>query len=75
MTTNHQLREAAREIFRDTLAAVDAHDAVRRAVSVGGSRITVKDQSCEIAAEKFMRSLGKAAYAMATGLSVSSERL
>ena len=38
-----QLRLAAREIFDETLRAVDAGEAVRRALHLEGSRLTVQD--------------------------------
>jgi glycerate 2-kinase len=67
MTDLAQLRSAAREIFDDALRAVNAEDAVRRAVRFTGSSFSV----CEIAIDikpVYAVAIGKAALAMAYAL-------
>jgi hydroxypyruvate reductase len=64
-----QLRIAAREIFDATLRAVDAGDAVRRAVRVNRTSMSVLDQTIELGERKvFSIAIGKAAASMAKAL-------
>lgn len=66
-----QLRRAAREIFDEALRAVDAGDAIRRAVRLEGSRLTICDTIIDLAtgAQKvYSIAIGKAAPAMAAAL-------
>jgi glycerate 2-kinase len=64
-----QLRLAAREIFDETLKAIDADAAVRRAVCLTGSQLSVCDATIDIGSRKiYSVAIGKAAFAMAYGL-------
>jgi hydroxypyruvate reductase len=64
-----QLRLAAREIFDETLSAVDAGVAVRRAVRLHGLQLSVKDTTVDIAKRKvYSIAIGKAAGSMAYAL-------
>jgi hydroxypyruvate reductase len=66
-----QLRLAAREIFDEALRAVDAGEAVRRAVQLEGSRISFdKAATVEISESRNIYSIaiGKAAATMASAL-------
>jgi len=64
-----QLRLAAREIFDHTLRAVDAGAAVRRALSLDGSKLNVCDTTVEVGDRKiYSVAIGKAAVAMAHAL-------
>ena len=64
-----QLRLAAREIFDETLRAVDAGDAVRRAVRLEGPRLNVRDTSIDIVNRKvYSIAIGKAAFTLAYAL-------
>src|ERR1700682_5016128 len=61
-----QLRLAAREIFDETLRAVDAGDAVRRAVHLDGSQLNVGDTTIDIGSRRiYSIAIGKAAFIMA----------
>jgi hydroxypyruvate reductase len=69
MTNLTQLRLAAREIFDETLLAVDAGAAVHRAVHLEGSQLNIRDTTIEIADRKvYSIAIGKAAAAMASSL-------
>jgi len=64
-----QLRLAAREIFDETLKAINADAAVRRAVCLTGSQLSVCDATIDIGSRKiYSVAIGKAAFAMAYGL-------
>jgi len=64
-----QLRLAAREIFDETLNAVDAGAAVRRTVRLDKSQLNVGDATIDIANRKvYSVAIGKAAYTMAVAL-------
>lgn len=64
-----QLRIAAREIFDTTLRAVDAGDAVRRAIRISGTNLIALDQAIELGGRKvFSIAIGKAAASMANAL-------
>lgn len=75
MTDLVELRLSAREIFDRALKGVDAGAAVRRAVSVEGSRLKLGDTSIDLSGSGgrvYSVALGKAALPMARAL---SERL
>jgi glycerate 2-kinase len=64
-----QLRLAAREIFDDALRAVDPGAAVRSAVHLAGSQLTVGDATFEIGNRSvYSVAIGKAAFKMALAL-------
>jgi hydroxypyruvate reductase len=65
-----QLRLAAREIFNEGLAAVDAGAAVRRAARLEGSLLSVCDQIIDLSAQQsiYAIAIGKAGFAMASAL-------
>src|SRR5438067_12683229 len=64
-----QLRLAAREIFDETLRAVDAGEAVRRALHLEGSRLTVQDAPINLGNRSiYSIAFGKAALPMALAL-------
>lgn len=64
-----QLRLAAREIFDETLRAVDPSAALQRAVRLRGSRLSVGDEIFEIANRRiYSVAIGKGAYKMASAL-------
>src|SRR5436853_4427508 len=64
-----QLRLAAREIFDETLLAVDAGEAVRRALHLEGSRLTVQDAHIDLGNRRVCSiAIGKAALPMAIAL-------
>ena len=64
-----QLRMAAREIFDETLRAVDPYAAVRIAVRLNESQLSVADFSIDIEGRKICAiAIGKAAFGMATAL-------
>src|SRR5438552_9078083 len=64
-----QLRLAAREIFDETLRAVDAGEAVRRALHLEGSRLTVQDAPINLGNRRiYSIAIGKAALPMALAL-------
>jgi glycerate 2-kinase len=63
-----ELRKAAREIFANALRSVNASDAIRRAVRLDGSRLTVVESVLDLSAYKsgiYIIAIGKAAWAMA----------
>jgi hydroxypyruvate reductase len=64
------LKETAKSIFRDTLAAIDIPATIARKLARQGSRIQCAGQIIDVAAFKVILvvSVGKAAYAMARGL-------
>ena len=75
--TRTQLHQAAREIFTAALRAVDAREAVRRIVVLNQERLRIQDTDIDISNRPVnVIALGKAATAMAAGLSdVLGERL
>ncbi len=65
------LRREAREIFQASLKSVDASDAVRRAVRLEGSRLTIRETTFELDARGagiYVLAVGKAALPMAVAL-------
>ncbi len=70
MSNLTQLRLAAREIFNETLLAVDAGAAVRRAVRLEDSRLSVCDTVIDLSTQQpiYAIAIGKAAFAMASAL-------
>lgn len=69
MTDLSQLRKSAREIFDAALCAVDAGEAVRKAITLDGSRLFVGDRKIKIAHRStYSVAIGKAAAAMASAL-------
>ncbi len=73
-----QLRLATREIFNETLRAVDAGAAVRHAVQFEDSRLSVCDEVIELSAQQsvYAIAIGKAGFAMAAALEeILGERL
>ncbi len=69
MSNLTQLRIDAREIFHEALTAVDAGDAVRRAVNLNGTVLDVCGQAIELGDRKvFSIAIGKAATTMAYAL-------
>ncbi len=65
------LRLAAREIFDVALGSVDAHEAVRRAVRLEGSRLTILDKTFDLDERRggvYALAIGKAAFPMAAAL-------
>jgi hydroxypyruvate reductase len=70
MSNLTQLRLAAREIFDETLRAVDAGDAVRRAVRLEGARLKIRDANFDLHERNiYSIAIGKAALPMALALS------
>src|SRR2546425_5620592 len=64
-----QLRLAGREIFDQALHAVDAGEAVRRALHLEGSQLTVQDSTIDLGHRWFYSiAVGKAALPMALAL-------
>jgi hydroxypyruvate reductase len=69
MSNLTQLRLAAREIFDETLLALDAGAAVHCAVQLDGSQLKIRDMSIEIADRNvYSIAIGKAAVATASAL-------
>lgn len=69
MSNLTQLRIAAREIFDEALTAVDAGKAVRRAVQLAGSTLTICDLGLDLANRQiYSIAIGKASPAMAAAL-------
>jgi hydroxypyruvate reductase len=67
-----QLRLAAREIFDETLRAVDAGAAVRRSVHLDGLQLSVGDTTIDFENRKiYSVAIGKAAFSMAYALEQS----
>lgn len=65
-----QLQKAAREIFHTALGAVDAHEAIRRAVRLDGATLRICDTHLDVSSRQiYVVAIGKAAPAMAAGLS------
>jgi glycerate 2-kinase len=77
MTNLTQLRLAARQIFEAGLRAVDAGVAVRRAVRLEGSRLSICDAAIELGNQHvYSIAIGKAARRMAAALEeILGERL
>src|SRR6266542_4031830 len=64
-----QLRLAAREIFDEALSAVDAGEAIRGALQIKGSQLTVRDMTVDLGNKSvFSIAIGKAALPMAIAL-------
>jgi hydroxypyruvate reductase len=64
-----QLRLAAREIFDETLRAVDPRAALQRTVRLNGSRLIVGDAAFEVSNRNiYSVAIGKAAFKMASAL-------
>jgi hydroxypyruvate reductase len=64
-----QLRLAAREIFDETLTAVDAGAAMRRRVHLDGSQLSICNVTIDIGSRKiYSVAIGKAAFTMAYAL-------
>src|SRR5262245_41197812 len=57
------LRRVAREIFDHALSAVDAHQAVTRAIGADGAKLTIRDGR-----PIYVVALGKAAFSLTLGL-------
>ena len=70
MNDGLDLRSAAREIFADALESVDAGQAVRKAVRLADSRLTIVDQEFDTRACSaiYAIAVGKAAGSMAVAL-------
>jgi hydroxypyruvate reductase len=70
MTATPNLKSLAREIFTETLAAVDARRAVCAAIDRQGSRLAIEGGEVDLAEFSSVRvvAFGKAAAAMAEGL-------
>lgn len=69
MTNLTQLRLAAREIFEETLVAVDARAALRQTVQIEGSRLSICDSVIDLGNRRvYSIAIGKAACAMAFAL-------
>lgn len=68
MNDTRDLRDSARAVFRDALAAVDARRAVLEAVRVEGGSLRVFEERFDARARVYCVALGKAAAAMATAL-------
>jgi glycerate 2-kinase len=69
--TRDELRRAAREIFEAALERVNASDAVRRAVSLDGSRLQICETTFELEKRSggiYVLAIGKAAFPMAVAL-------
>ena len=77
MTNLTHLRFAAREIFEAVLRAVDAGAAVRRALRLEGSRLSIRDTAIDIGNRHvYSIAIGKAAGKMAAALEeILGERL
>jgi hydroxypyruvate reductase len=66
-----ELRRAAREIFDAALKSVDAGEAVRRAVSLDGPRLKIRETTFDLSkrdAGVYVLAVGKAALSMASAL-------
>src|SRR5258708_38652322 len=65
-----QLRLAAREIFNETLLAIDPGAAVRRAVRLEDAHLSVCDTVIDVSTPQsiYAIAIGKAAFAMASAL-------
>lgn len=61
-----ELKDAARQIFLETLKRVDAAAAVRNAVSVRDGRLFIKGETVDTGRGIYVVALGKAAFPMAT---------
>jgi glycerate 2-kinase len=68
LSDTRDLRDSAREIFRDALAAVDARRAVFEAVRVEGASLRVFGERFDTNSNVYSVALGKAATAMASAL-------
>lgn len=73
----NDLRRAAQHIFADTLASMDAHKAVRRAVSLQQDQLIIADTDFDLHQRQvYSIAIGKAAEAMASALDeILGERL
>jgi glycerate 2-kinase len=63
-------RQLTREIFRDTLAALDIPRVIELKLTLAGSILTLEDTAIDLSAYSalFVVAIGKAAHAMAAGL-------
>src|SRR5579863_8564825 len=63
-------KQLAREIFRDTLAALDIPRMMELKLALAGSVLTLDDAAIDLSAcsSMFVVAIGKAAHAMAAGL-------
>lgn len=71
MTVETDLRRAAREIFTVALGSVDASDAVRRAVSLKDSLLTIRSTTFDLSKYStgiYVLAIGKAAFSMAAAI-------
>ena len=64
------LKQMALRIFRETIAAIDIPETMRRKLSVNGTMLRCGDQEFDLRAFDRVRvvALGKAAHTMAVGL-------
>lgn len=70
MAALSDLHNAARDIFNSALHAVDARTAIRRELKLHGAQLTIRETKVDLTSRRvFVVALGKAASAMATGLS------
>ncbi len=71
MSSTGELRRTARAVFDETLAAIDAREAVSRAVRLAGSRLTIVDADFDLSLDArkiYAVGCGKASVAMAAAL-------
>jgi hydroxypyruvate reductase len=68
LNDTRELRDSAREIFRDALAAADARRAVLEAVRVEGASLRVFGERFDASSRVYSVAIGKAAAAMASAL-------
>jgi hydroxypyruvate reductase len=68
LNDTRDLRDSARAVFRDALAAVDARRAVLEAVRVEGGNLRVFEERFDARGKIYSVALGKAAAAMASAL-------
>src|SRR3989442_6540356 len=65
-----ELKQLARQIFQETLAAIDIPEAMRRKLQRKSTRVRCGEMSVDLAAyrEIHVMAIGKAAHAMVEGL-------
>lgn len=71
MTELSELRETALEIFRAALRGVDAHAAVRSAIHLDGTQLSINEMTVDLATSPsgiYAVAIGKAAHAMAVAV-------